>query len=65
MQAAEIFTTPASEQTLQAVAAALKGRNIEAAIVDSGADARTLVLEKAPRSIQESRRRCRMRGSWS
>jgi hypothetical protein len=51
-QAAEIFTTPASEQTLQAVVAALKARNIEAVIVDSAADARTLVLEKVPRGAE-------------
>jgi LUD domain len=51
-QATEIFTTPASEQTLQAVVAALKARNIEAVIVDSPADARTLVMEKVPRGAE-------------
>jgi LUD domain len=52
MQAAEIFTTSATEQTLQTVVAALKARNIEAAIVDTGADARVLVLEKVPRGAE-------------
>jgi hypothetical protein len=51
-QATEIFTTPASEQTLLAVVAALKARNIEAVIADSAAEARRLVLEKVPRGAE-------------
>jgi len=47
-----MFTTAAPEQTLQAAVAALKTRNIEAVVVDSAADARTLVLEKVPRGAE-------------
>jgi len=47
-----MFTTAASEQALQAAAAALKARNIEAVVVDSAADARALVLEKVPRGAE-------------
>ena len=47
-QASEAYTAPASEETLQRVAVRLKERNIEAVIVDSGDDARRLVLEKVP-----------------
>ena len=50
--ATEVFTTPASEQALGRVVAGLKARNIEAVIVDSGDDARTLVLEKVPRGSE-------------
>ena len=48
----EVFTTPASEQALGRVVAGLKARNIEAVIVDSGEDARKLVLEKVPRGSE-------------
>ena len=48
----EVFTTPASEQALGRVVAGLKARNIEAVIVDSGDDARKLVLEKVPRGSE-------------
>ena len=50
--ATEVFTTPASEQALGWVVAGLKARNIEAVIVDSGDDARKLVLEKVPRGSE-------------
>ena len=50
--ATEVFTTPASEQALGRVVAGLKARNIEAVIVDSGDDARKLVLEKVPRGSE-------------
>jgi len=48
----KVFATPASEETLQRVVAGLKDRNIEAVIVDSGDDARRLVLEKVPRGSE-------------
>jgi hypothetical protein len=48
----EIFTTPVSEQVLRRVVAGLKKRNIEATIVDSGEDARKLVMEKVPRGSE-------------
>jgi LUD domain len=51
-QATEVFTTAASEETLQRVAARLKGRGVEAVIVSSGDDARGLVLEKVPRGAE-------------
>lgn len=47
-QVTKAYTTPASEETLQRVAVRLKERNIEAVIVDSGDDARRLVLERVP-----------------
>ncbi len=46
--ATEAWTAPAPEETLQRVAARLKERNIAALIVDTGDDARRLVLEKVP-----------------
>jgi hypothetical protein len=44
----EQFTTPASDATLQRVAARLQERNIEALIVEDGEAARKLVLEQLP-----------------
>jgi hypothetical protein len=48
----ETFTAPASEATLERVAARLKERNIEAVIVDTGDEARRLVEEKLPRGAE-------------
>ena len=48
----DVFTKPASEQTLQTVVEKLKKRNIEGVIVDSGDDARKLVFEKLPRGAE-------------
>lgn len=42
------FTSPASEATIQKVAAALRANNIDAQVVDAGEDARRLVLELVP-----------------
>ena len=47
-QALEAYTAPASEETIQRVAARLRDRNITAVIVDSGDDARRLVMERVP-----------------
>ncbi len=52
MQTTDVFATPASEETLQRVAASLKERNIEGVIVDTGDDARELVLEKLPKGAE-------------
>jgi hypothetical protein len=46
------FTTPASEETLQHVAAKLKERNIEAIIVDTADEARKQVLERLPKGVE-------------
>jgi hypothetical protein len=48
----DVFTTPASEATLQHVLARLHERNIEGVIVDDGDDARKLVLEKLPKGAE-------------
>jgi hypothetical protein len=48
----DIFTTPASEETLQLVAKRLQERNIEALIVDSGDEARKLILERLPMGVE-------------
>ncbi|HWU37662.1 MAG TPA: LUD domain-containing protein [Candidatus Acidoferrum sp.] len=48
----EQFTTPASEATLQHVAAQLMERNIGAVVVDDGDAARKLVLEKLPKGAE-------------
>ena len=48
----DAFTTPASEETLQHVAAKLQERNIEGIIVDNEEDARKLVLERLPRGVE-------------
>lgn len=42
------FTTFATEELLQSVAAKLQERNIEALVVDNGEEARKLVLERLP-----------------
>lgn len=47
-----VFTTPASEQTLQRVVTGLKGRNVEAVIVDTADEARRLVSERLPRGAE-------------
>jgi len=47
-----VFTTPASEQTLQRVVTGLKGRNVEAVIVDTAEEARRLVSERLPRGAE-------------
>jgi hypothetical protein len=51
-QELELFTTPASEETLQRVAKKLQERNIEALIVESGDEARKLVLERLPKGAE-------------
>ena len=48
----DVFTTPATEETLKHVADKLKERNIEAIIVDSGDDARNLVLQMLPKGAE-------------
>ncbi len=48
----DVFTTPASEATLQHVLARLHERNIEGVIVDDGDDVRKLVLEKLPKGAE-------------
>jgi LUD domain len=50
--ATETFTTPAAEETLQSVAERLRERNIEAIIVDDGAAARAVVLERVPKGAE-------------
>ena len=51
-QMTDTYTIPASEETLQHVAARLRERNIEALVVDSGEDARQLVLERLPKGAE-------------
>ena len=48
----DTFTTPATEETLQHVVAGLHARNIEAVVVDTGEDARKLVLERLPKGAE-------------
>jgi hypothetical protein len=48
----ERFTTPASEQVLQDVATALAERNLKPVMVDTGADARSAVLEMIPEGAE-------------
>ena len=48
----ERFTTPASEQTLQNLATALAERNLKPVVVDTGADARSAVLEMIPEGAE-------------
>ena len=50
--AIETFATPAREETLQGVAERLRERNIEAVIVDDGAAARAVVLERVPKGAE-------------
>jgi hypothetical protein len=52
MTNSDIFTTPASEETLQRVATKLTERNIEAFIVNDGDEARRLVLERLPKGAE-------------
>jgi hypothetical protein len=52
MTDSDSFTTPASEETLQRVAAKLQERNIEVVVVDDGDDARKLVLERLPKGAE-------------
>ena len=51
-QKPDIFTIPASEETLQRVAEKLQERNIEALVVDSGEEARKVVLERLPKGAE-------------
>jgi hypothetical protein len=46
------FSSPASEETLQHVAAKLQERNIEAIIVDNADEAREQVLERLPKGVE-------------
>jgi L-lactate utilization protein LutC len=46
------YTTAASEETLQQVAAQINKRNIETVIVDDGDEARRLVLDRLPLSAE-------------
>ena len=47
-QAPEEFAVPASEETIQRVAARMRERNIEVVVVDDGDQAREVVLERLP-----------------
>jgi len=51
-QMTDIFSTPASEETLLRVVAKLRERNIEGMIVDNGDDARKLVQERLPKGAE-------------
>ena len=46
------FITPASETTLQQVAARMRERNIEVVIVNNGEEARQVVLERLPKGAE-------------
>ena len=46
------FTRPASDATMDKVAAALTANNIEAVIVQDGAEARAKVLERIPEGAE-------------
>ena len=46
------FSAPASETTLQQVADRIRERNIEVLIVNSGEEARQVVLERLPKGAQ-------------
>jgi hypothetical protein len=50
--ALDIFTAPATEDTLQQVVKKLGERNIEGILVDDGDDARRLVLEMLPKGAE-------------
>jgi hypothetical protein len=52
LQAQKDFVSPASEETLQRVAEKLKGRNIEALVVEDGDEARTTVLARLPKGAE-------------
>jgi hypothetical protein len=46
------FTSPAPEATIQRVAVALRANNVDAQVVDTGEDARRLVLEMVPEGAE-------------
>jgi hypothetical protein len=48
----ESFSAPAPEETLQRVVSKLRERNIEGVVVDTGDDARKLVLERLPQGAE-------------
>ena len=48
----EDFAAPASAETLQRVAEKLRERNIEAVVVEDGAEARRVVLERLPKGAE-------------
>jgi hypothetical protein len=50
--AQEDFTLAASEETIQEVAERIRERNIEVAVVDDGAQARGLALERIPKGAE-------------
>jgi hypothetical protein len=51
-QEQEDFATPAPEETIQRVAERLRGRNIEAIVVDDGEEARKAALERLPKGAE-------------
>lgn len=51
-QVSGLFTTPASEETLQRVVTRLQERNIEGMVVDDGEGARKLVLDRLPKGAE-------------
>src|SRR5216683_2927116 len=51
-QAREDFVSPASEETIQRVAKRMRERNIEVVVVDDGAAARDVVLERLPEGAE-------------
>ncbi len=52
MHVSDLFTTPASEETLQSVVTRLQERNIEGMVVDDGEAARKLVLDRLPKGAE-------------
>jgi hypothetical protein len=48
----DLFTPPASEETLQRVVTRLQERNIEGIVVDDGEAARQLVLDRLPKGTE-------------
>ncbi|MGA2665783.1 MAG: LUD domain-containing protein [Nitrososphaerales archaeon] len=46
------YATPAPEETIQRVAEAMRGRNIEVVVVDDGEQARNLVVERLPKGAE-------------
>ena len=51
-QTTDNFSSPATEAMLQQVVSRLRERNIEAVVVDTGDDARKLVLERLPQGAE-------------
>ncbi len=51
-QVIEDFVSPASEETIQRVAERMRERNIEVVVVDDGAAARDVVLERLPEGAE-------------